>query len=356
MGEVCDTQLASPARGHLFLRGCPVSIKRYWLWIAPAAVLAIAAAFWYLMRTEGLSSPGTATPVRVMFVTGGPGEYWDDAVRGARAAAEKLKVDLDVKAPADHENVSQQLEILSYPNFTKINGLGLSPLDAEGEAEIINRIAQVTKVITFDSDAPQTSRTTFVGTNNYAAGQLAAELTRKALPEGGKVALLVVNLTKDNIQERKSGFSDTLAAEGDGSSKIEIVDVLEDHGQADRCAENIRKALADRPDLAGFTAMNGSEGPILLKTLRANGNLGKVKLVTFDDAPDTLAGVEDGSIFATVVQDPYQFGYETIRILAELSRGNEFMKPGGNSTSKVLPVAVMKENLEEFRKRATSQK
>jgi ribose transport system substrate-binding protein len=333
-----------------------VSTKRYWLWITPVSVLAIAAAVWYLLRTEGLTSQGAATPVRVVFVTGGPGEYWDDAVRGARAAAEKLKVNLEVKAPADHENVAQQIEILAQTNFAKINGLGLSPLDAEGEAELINRIAQGTKVITFDSDAPQTSRTTFVGTNNYAAGQLAAQLTRKALPKDGKVALLMVNLTKDNDQYRKSGFSETLTAAGDESPKVEIVDVLEDHGQADQCAENIRKALADHPDLAGFVAMNGSEGPILMKTLRANGSLGKVKLVTFDDAPETLAGVEDGSIFASVVQDPYQFGYETIRILAELGRGSQSLEPGGNSLCNVSPVAVTKENLEEFRKSAKVQK
>jgi ribose transport system substrate-binding protein len=197
---------------------------------------------------------------------------------------------------------------------------------------------------------------TFVGTNNYAAGQLAAQLMRKALAKDGKVALLVVNMTKDNDQYRKSGFSEALAAEGDPAAKIEIVDVLEDHGQADKCAENIRKALADHPDLAGFIAMNGSEGPILMKTLREKGNLGKVKLVTFDDAPETLAGVEDGSIFATVVQDPYQFGYETVRILAELNRGNQSLEPGGNSLCNVSPVAVTKENLEEFRKTASVQK
>jgi len=332
-----------------------MSSKRHWLWIAPVALLALAAAFWYRARTEE-PSPGTAIPVRVLLVTGGPGEYWDEAVRGARAAADKLKVDLDVKAPADYENVSQQVDILSQADFTKINGLGLSPLDADGQAGLINRIAQVTKVVTFDSDAPHTSRMTFVGTNNYVAGQLAARLVREALPNGGKIALLVVNLTKDNIQDRKTGFSDTLATAVEQSPKIEVVDVLEDQGQTDRCAENIEKALANHPDLVGFVAMNGFQGPILIKTLRASGKLGKVKLVTFDDAPETIAGVEDGSIFATVVQDPYQFGYETVRILANLSRGDEMLKPIGNSAFNVAPVAVKKDNLEEFRKKAESRK
>ena len=73
--------------------------------------------------------------------------------------------------------------------------------------------------------------------------------------------------------------------------------------------------------------MNGFHGPILMKTLRANGELGRVKLVTFDDAPETIAGVEDGSIFATVVQDPYLFGYETVWVLTEFSRGDEHLKP-----------------------------
>jgi ribose transport system substrate-binding protein len=196
-----------------------------------------------------------------------------------------------------------------------------------------------------------------VGTNNYGAGQLAARLTSEALPEGGKIALLVVNRTKENIQDRLSGFSDILTAMAGNSSKVEIVDVLEDQGQADQCAENIRKALADHPNLVGFVAMNAFHGPILMKTLRANGGLGKVKLVTFDDAPETIAGVEDGSIFATVVQDPYHFGYETVRILADLSsRGDERLKPIASSMYYISPVAVKKENLEEFRKRMKSRK
>jgi ribose transport system substrate-binding protein len=329
---------------------------KHWLWIIPTGILALAAAIWFRVRTDQPTSPRASAPVHVLFVTGGPGDYWDDTVRGARAAADKLKVDLEVKAPAEHEDASQQSEILAKTNFRKIDGLGLSPIDADGQAELINRITQVTNVVTFDSDAPQTNRTTFVGANNYGAGQLAARLMREALPSGGKIAILVVNLTKDNIQDRKRGFSDALAAAPEDASKLEVVDTLEDQGQADQCAENITKASANHSDLAGFVAMNGSEGPILLKTLRTGGRLGKLKLVAFDDAPETIAGVEDGSIYATVVQDPYQFGYETVRILADLSRGDELLRPIGNSAFNVAPLAVKKDNLEEFRKKAQSRK
>jgi ribose transport system substrate-binding protein len=195
----------------------------------------------------------------------------------------------------------------------------------------------------------------FVGANNYGAGQLAARLAREALPDGGKIVLLVVNLTKDNIQDRKNGFSDALAVAGGDAAKIEVVDVLEDQGHPDQCSKNVSKALADHSDLAGFVAMNGSEGPILIKTLRENERLGKLKLVTFDDAPETIAGVEEGSIFATIVQDPYHFGYETVRMLADLSRSDEFHKPLGLSTYTVSPFAVTKANLEEFRKTAQSR-
>lgn len=347
--------MVSPTRGSSFIRGRTMK-EKYWLWIAPAAVLALAAAVWYRVHTGEGSSPNATAAVHVLLVGGGTGDYWDDAIRGARAAADKLKVDLDVKAPVDNENVAQQVDILSQTDFTKISGLGLSPLDAEGQAGLINRIAQVTKVVTFDSDAPQTSRTTFVGTNNYAAGQLAARLTREALPGGGKIVLLVVNQTKDNIQDRKSGFTDTLAAAGNESPKIEIVGVLEDQGQDEQCAQNIRRALADHSDLAGFVAMNGYHAPILLKTLRASGKLGKVKLITFDDAPETIAGVEDGSISATIAQDPYEFGYETVRILADLSRSDEFLRPISNSSLNIAPIAVKKDTLEEFRKKAASRK
>src|SRR5262245_54642959 len=107
-----------PARGSSSLRGHAMKDK-HWLWIIPTSVLALAAAIWFRVRTDQSSSPGSSIPVRVLFVTGGPGDYWDDTVRGARAAADKLKVDLDVQAPADHENPSQQSEILAKANFKK---------------------------------------------------------------------------------------------------------------------------------------------------------------------------------------------------------------------------------------------
>jgi ribose transport system substrate-binding protein len=332
-----------------------MSNKYLWLWAL--AAIALAAAIWYRTKSHDPTSAAETTPVRVLFVTGGPGEYWDDAMRGARSAAEKFKVDIDVKSPASNENPSEQTAILERTDFTKINGLALSPLDADGQTPLINRIAQVSKVVTFDSDAPQSNRSTFVGTNNYAAGQLAARVTRQALPDGGKVALLVVNLTKDNIIDRKSGFTDAVAAAGDESPKIDVVDILEDQGRSDQCAKNIRKALTHYRDLGGFVAMNGFQGPILVKTLREDSKLGELKLITFDDAAETIAGIEEGTIYATVVQDPYQFGYEAVRILAYLNRGGEFLKSFGSSGAfNISPVAVTKTNLGELRQRAGSRK
>lgn len=114
----------------------------------------------------------------------------------------------------------------------------------------------------------------------------------------------------------------------------------------------IRDTLKKHPDLAGFIGMNARHGPILLKVLGEEKQLGKIKLVTFDDADETLAGVASGDVFATVAQDPYMFGYQAVRMLASMSRGDPSDVPViGGGTIHVNAEAIRKDNLEAFRNR-----
>lgn len=325
-------------------------------WLLVLAILG--GAVWY--RSTVFSEPVVVERPSVAFVTGGSGPYWQLAVNGAKAAAKAHNVDLDVKLLSISENLQEQTEILTKLPYEKLDGVAFSPIDGDAQTRLINRMARDLYVITYDSDAPLSERRCHIGTSNFAAGQLSAKLISEALPEGGKVAVLQASLTKSSNIERKLGVEETLGISSDGGdadasaadSKIVIVNFLVDDGDDKKCARLIRETLKEHGDLAGFIGMNARHGPILLKVLTEDGQLAKMKLVTFDDAAETLAGVEGGQIFATVAQDPYMYGYEAVRMLASLARGDPSDVPVvGGGTIHVNAEAIRQENLAKFRER-----
>lgn len=325
----------------------------FWLF----ALLILGAALWY--RSTVFSPPEVVARPSVAFVTGGSGPYWQLTVNGAKAAAKAHNVDLDVKLLSAAENLLEQTEILTQLPYEKLDGVAFSPVDSDVQTRLINRMSHELYVVTYDSDAPLSERRCHIGTSNYAAGQLCAKLMGEALPNGGKVAVLQASLTKSNNIERKLGVEEAVddaqsgaKAGGDGQAEITLVGFLVDDGDDAKCGQLIRDTLQEHPDLAGFIGMNARHGPILLKVLGDEKQLGKIKLVTFDDAEETLAGVESGEIFATVGQDPYMFGYEAVRMLASMSRGDPSDVPVvGGGTIHVNAEAIRKENLEAFRDR-----
>lgn len=330
-----------------------MSGQRSALWTI--ALIAIIAAVGY--RVSVMREPPPPPVPRLVFVTGGSGPYWQTTVNGARAAARELKAELQVEMPAEDENLAQQMEILTHLNRETVDGIALSPLDAEGQTRYINQLARDTRVVTFDSDAPLSERQSHVGTSNFAAGLTCARLVNEALPEGGKVAVLLATVTKENVLDRKSGFqerinqySDDVA--GDSPQKFTIVGFFEDNGRDDVCVKNIKDALAKDDDIACFVGLNARHGPILLRTLKDLGKLDEIKLVTFDSPDETLDGIADGHIYATIAQDPYKFGSEAVKILCALCNGRESELPiVGKGAVYVSAEPIRKENLEDFRAR-----
>ncbi len=320
-----------------------------------AALVAVAAAVGY--RASVFQEP-TPKPIgSIVLVTGGSGPYWQLVVRGAEAAAKAHDVDVNIEMPADDENIEEQTEILSRLDMTGVDGIAISPLDAEGQSSRINRMTKDAVVVTFDSDAPLSARDTYVGASNLAAGKLAATLVREAIPDGGKVAVVLANLTKDNLIERREGFETSINERPDDEGAeagpaYEVVEYLIDEGDDDKCRELVVKTMEEHPDLACFVGMNAQHGPILLDVLKEQEKLNQIIIVAFDEEAETLAGVRSGEIYAAVVQDPYRYGYEAVRLITIICRGEEGLRPlaGSKSTYNISAQAIRKDNLDAFQK------
>ena len=298
------------------------------LWVL--GVIAIVGALGY--RAAVFRQPTAPPPARILFISGGAGPYWQAAESGAKSAAEQLNVALVIETPKKTENLDEQMSILRDIDPAKVDGVALSPLDPDRQTHYLNEIARKVKLVTYDSDAPLSERHNHVGTSNFSAGRTCARLVSEAIPDGGKVAVLMANSTKANMIERRAGFAERITQFTDDSDdaktpKYTVVGYFEDNGDDETCARLVGEVVSNEPDLGCILALNARHGPILIKELESLGKLDQIKLVTFDATEDTLKGIEDGHIFATIAQDPYNYGFEAISMLAKLCQGEETDMP-----------------------------
>ncbi|MEO0477214.1 MAG: substrate-binding domain-containing protein [Planctomycetota bacterium] len=89
-------------------------------------------------------------------------------------------------------------------------GIAISVRNPNEQVEMVNEWCKKVKVVAVDSDAPQTDRLFYLGTDNLAAGRQAGELMTEQLPEGGEVVIFVGQLTQANARERAQGVIDAL--------------------------------------------------------------------------------------------------------------------------------------------------
>jgi ribose transport system substrate-binding protein len=315
---------------------------------------------WYVQHAPtDQGAPQSTTPGNYLFLAGGPDPYWDLCIAGAQAAAAEAGAKLSVLKPVDEgeEGLKQHLERLISVQGEELNGLLIGPIDPARQTTLINAAAEKFPVVTVDSDAPESRRMFHIGSSNLEAGMIAADMVKAALPEGGKVAVLMASEAKSNAVERKQGLQANLSqSSGDGDdgaktnqAEYEIVGFYLDHGDFDACRENVIKACNEHDDLAAIVGTFGYHGPIILESLVEAERSDAVKVIAFDEDQRTLAGIDQERIYATIVQDPFMFGAEGVQMLEKVRNGHFLSLPVANGAVGVHCKAITKDNIDKFR-------
>lgn len=290
---------------------------------------------------SGCGDGGAAPPgaPRIAFITNGTADFWTIAEAGARAGAEEFGASVDVLMPAD---LSHQKNMIEDCLTKRVDGIAISPIDPVNQADQIDAAAARTRVVTHDSDAPGTDRLAYVGMDNYSAGWMCGELVREALPDGGKIAIFVGRLEQDNARRRRQGVIDSIlgrsrdpgrfdppnATPATEDGRYRIVGTFTDQFDRARGKANVEDALSRHPDLAAAVGLFGYNPPLILEALKGADALGEVRVVAFDEDLSTLQGIAEGHVVGTVVQDPFAYGRESVRILAGLARGKSLAELG----------------------------
>ncbi|HET9525152.1 MAG TPA: sugar-binding protein [Pyrinomonadaceae bacterium] len=285
---------------------------------------------------------GTSGPHQLAFVPNNASDFWVIARKGTEKAQKEIPgITVDFRIPADGTAAEQQ-RILDDLLAKGIDGIAISPVDPANQTAMLDRAASTAVVVTQDSDAPTSKRECYIGTDNVAAGRQAGELLKEALPQGGKVMVFVGTLDAANAQQRYQGLKEALAG-----SNIQILDVRTDNTERVRAKANAADTLVNNPDIAGMVGLWSYNGPAILSAVREANKVDKVKIIAFDEEDETLSGVKDGAIYATVVQQPFEFGYQSIAMMAKILSGDRSAIPASKQIF-VPTLAVKKADVEEF--------
>jgi len=282
----------------------------------------------------------------VAFITNTTSDFWKIARKGCeKADSELADVTVAFKTTNTGTKDEQNRLIRDSLNIDEADALAISLVDPAGQKSVINEAARRALVITHDSDAPDTDRALYLGADNRAAGRQAGELVKKALPQGGKIMVFVGRREAVNAQDRFEGLKEALQG-----SKVEIIDLMTDDANQSRARENAYQTLKKYPDIAGMVGLWSYNGPAILQALRPEGALGKVKIVCFDEDKETLAAIKDGTIFGTVVQQPFEYGYQAVQAAGKILRGDRSVIPA-SKTILIPTVVIQKKEVDEYSKK-----
>ena len=287
----------------------------------------------------GGDSPQQATKPQLAFVTNGVGPFWTIAAKGVEAGARDFDADAEVQMPG--EGVADQKRIVQALLARGIDGIAISPIDPDNQTDLLNEAAANTLLITHDSDAPGSNRLCFIGIDNYSAGRECGKLVKEALPDGGNIMIFVGRLEQLNARQRRQGLIDELLDRScdperhDGNNgpikgdMYTVLDTRTDQFDYGKAKAQVEDAIAKYPDLHGVVGLFAYNPPLALEAIKEAGKTGDIQIVAFDEEDPTLQGIIDGHIYGTVVQNPYRYGYESVRILAALERGDRTALPQG---------------------------
>lgn len=246
--------------------------------------------------------------------------FFEDTRKGGDSKSKELGVKFEWVAPPSGDPAIQ-VRMIEDLVSKKVDAIAISPNEPKSvEPVIADAIAKGIKVITFDADSPGSKRLMYIGTDNKAAGVQMGETLAKLVGGKGEVAIITGGLGALNLNQRIEGVKEALKKYPD----IKLVDT---QGTDDDLAKGLSVAesmLRSRPNLVGVFGVSATGGPSVAKALAEpefGARKGKLFVVAFDDLQETVKGIEDGFIQATMVQKPVQMGSLSVQWMKDIAEG-----------------------------------
>ncbi len=247
-------------------------------------------------------------------------EFWLSVFAGAEAAATEYNMKLTIVGPETEEDYETQNQMVADAVEAGAEALVFSAIDYENNAAAIDAAAQAgARIVAIDSNVASDAVSTYIGTDNYAAGQMAAQAALDRVDGTLRVGIINYDISSANGQERERGAVDTFTESG----RAEIVAVVNTLAEAKHAQSDTEALLEKYPQIDVLLAFNEPTSVGAAYAVEDLGLSDTVFLVGFDSNVATVDGLQEGSVDALIVQNPYAMGYLGIESAYKLLTGQE---------------------------------
>ncbi len=243
---------------------------------------------------------------------------------GVEQAARDLHVEILWNGPQNETDYARQIEIVDSMITRQVAALAISATDEQALVAPLERAIRAGIPVTvFDSAVNITNYVSFIATDNYAAGCTAARTLATLVGDKGKVGMVMQKPGGTSTVLREQGFDATIGKEFPAIQIAARQYGMADAARSRAAAEDI---LTAHPDLAGMFASSEAASLGSIQAIRNRNLSGRVKLVTFDFSKAHVEALQDGTIQAMLVQDPFRIGYDAVKSLADKLNGRTPVK------------------------------
>jgi ribose transport system substrate-binding protein len=287
--------------------------------------------------SEAAATPSAAaagSPKRFVFITNGDDPFWDACnaglVEGATRSGLAAK---GLRAVMEKGNGTAQGQIEKLRQLASqadVAAVAISVIQAENAAiveEMKNLAAKGVKVITVDGDVNRSTfrdaRRYYIGTDNVVGGRLLGAAAKAILAARGKTSGGYVQFAgfadNDNSRARMNGFKEAVG------ETFKEADRMSDEMDLARARDNVRTALVNHPDLVALVGIWAYNAPAIAEVVEERKARDRITTVTFDAQAVAIEQMAAGQIDAMVVQNPFEMGIQTVRLLLAMHAGDEAM-------------------------------
>lgn len=239
--------------------------------------------------------------------------YWQSALQGLQHAAAELKVKSEIQGPDGHDPKGED-EAFKRAIAEKPSGILVSAADVNIIGpDIAAAISAGIPVITVDSDAPDSERYFFVGTDNFNAGNIGGKLAAKLLNGKGNVVIFTIG-GQVNLKDRLAGYQAAFA----DHTEVKVMQVVDMNGNSDLAFDSAKKLIDAKAKVDAFICLEALACPAVADVVNRSSMGGKIHIIAMDTDPGTVDWIKKGVISATITQKPWTMTYYGTKLLDDV--------------------------------------
>jgi ribose transport system substrate-binding protein len=245
--------------------------------------------------------------------------YWDTVEAGAKAAGKDLNVNVQYVGSTALD-MNEWMKYIETAISEKVDGICTMALNEAAIKPLIDKAKAANIPVTLvDTDAPTSGRASYAGTDNTAAGKALGEALAKLTNGKANIGLVTGALDQPNLNLRIAGFKEGIK----DFPNMKIVAFGGDNSDLQQCIQQGETMLKAHPEITTLVGVEGYGVPGLGRVVTESKNVGKITVAGFDDQPDTLAFLKDGTAQISIVQRQYKMGYMGVSLLKDIIDGKK---------------------------------